>query len=112
MTILGNLVDNAIDAVERAATRGWSRSTLTRLADRRCTVRVADSGPGVPAGLAEQVFGAAGPPRPPTVRSGAGWGWRWSVQAVRRYDGARSASPPPSLGGAPFDVRIGIGVPA
>ncbi|GAA4906129.1 sensor histidine kinase regulating citrate/malate metabolism [Stackebrandtia albiflava] len=51
-TILGNLIDNALDAVDAG---GWVAVTVTA-DDDRLRARVSDSGDGVPAELADEVF--------------------------------------------------------
>jgi sensor histidine kinase regulating citrate/malate metabolism len=52
VTVLGNLVDNALDALTE---QGWIE-VLVRLADGEVLVVVRDSGPGVAPELAEEVF--------------------------------------------------------
>jgi sensor histidine kinase regulating citrate/malate metabolism len=52
VTVIGNLVDNALDAL---AERGWIEVSV-RSAPDEVVVVVRDSGPGVAAGLAEEVF--------------------------------------------------------
>lgn len=54
-TILGNLVDNAFEALAGAA--GSGRVVVTLIEDEgSIAVRVADNGPGIPAGAAEAIF--------------------------------------------------------
>jgi sensor histidine kinase regulating citrate/malate metabolism len=52
VTVLGNLVDNALDAVAAGPPPRWVEVAV----DDGVRVRVRDSGPGVGAGLAEEVF--------------------------------------------------------
>jgi two-component system CitB family sensor kinase len=52
VTVVGNLVDNALDAVE---TNGWV-DVEVRTDDDEVTVCVRDSGPGVAPELADEVF--------------------------------------------------------
>jgi two-component system CitB family sensor kinase len=55
MTILGNLVDNAFEALSGGA--GSGRVVVTIIEDEGAiSVRVADNGPGIPAGAAESIF--------------------------------------------------------
>jgi two-component system CitB family sensor kinase len=59
ITIIGNLVDNAIEAVAEAPRRrGVVPSVTVRLAvgDRDLAVEVSDTGPGIPPGTAETIF--------------------------------------------------------
>ena len=89
-TVLGNLVDNAVDA---AAGAGGTRVDVDlALDDDTVLVQVADSGPGVPADCARS-SSAATPPSRATRAAGAS-GWRScrscaSVAAVR----CRSTTP-------------------
>jgi sensor histidine kinase regulating citrate/malate metabolism len=104
VTILGNLLDNALDAVSEAAERVVVVS-LTASADAM-RLRVSDSGAGLPAGLAEQVFERGWSTKSSDGPVGRGLGLALVVQAVRKYDG-RIEVGTSSLGGARFDVRIG-----
>jgi two-component system, CitB family, sensor kinase len=71
LTVLGNLVDNAMDAV--SATRGSVRVRLLAT-DGRVEVRVTDDGPGVPDDLASRVFDQGFSTKPSTDPGGRGWG--------------------------------------
>jgi len=104
VTILGNLLDNALDAVSEAAERVVVVS-LTASADA-LRLRVSDSGTGLPAGLAEQVFERGWSTKSSDGPVGRGLGLALVVQAVRKYDGQIEVGTS-SLGGARFDVRIG-----
>jgi two-component system, CitB family, sensor kinase len=54
-TILGNLIDNAFDAL--AGTVGSGRVMVSIIEDEDgISVRVADNGPGIPPGSAESIF--------------------------------------------------------
>ncbi|MBQ0987863.1 sensor histidine kinase [Streptomyces sp. F63] len=55
VTVVGNLVDNALDAVRGSGPGGWVEVHLAEEASE-VRVRVRDSGPGVAPGLAEEVF--------------------------------------------------------
>jgi sensor histidine kinase regulating citrate/malate metabolism len=85
VTILGNLLDNALDAVSEAAERVVVVS-LTASADA-LRLRVSDSGTGLPAGLAEQVFERGWSTKSSDGPVGRGLGLALVVQAVRKYDG-------------------------
>ena len=104
VTILGNLLDNALDAVSGTPERVVVVS-LTGSADAM-HLRVSDSGAGLPPGLAEQVFERGWSTKPSDGPVGRGLGLALVVQAVRRYDGHIEVGTS-SLGGAEFDVRIG-----
>jgi len=54
ITIVGNLVDNAIDAVSGSA-KGWVEVSL-HSEDHAVTVRVRDSGPGIDERVASEIF--------------------------------------------------------
>ncbi|MFF7292258.1 ATP-binding protein [Microbacterium sp. NPDC008134] len=55
VSVLGNLIDNAMDAVTDAEDR-WVSVTLRRSADDGIELDVADSGPGIPPALREEIF--------------------------------------------------------
>ena len=76
VTLVGNLLDNALDAVTDARRAPGARSTWSPT-PTSSGVRVDDSGPGLPPGLADRRFERAGPPRRgrpggPRARPGAG----------------------------------------
>jgi sensor histidine kinase regulating citrate/malate metabolism len=92
-TVVGNLVDNAVDAC-RAEPAPHVEVLLTQDADR-LTVRVRDNGPGVPAELAEAVF-VRGVSTKPATAGGRGIGLplvslvcsrRGGTVTMRRDDG-------------------------
>jgi two-component system CitB family sensor kinase len=55
-TILGNLVDNALDALSDAAGTGRVVVTIVEDDGGAISLRVADNGPGIPPGAAEAIF--------------------------------------------------------
>ncbi|MBB1243396.1 sensor histidine kinase [Streptomyces durbertensis] len=55
VTVVGNLVDNALDAVRDTGPDSWVEVAMSER-QREVTVRVRDSGPGVAPELAEEVF--------------------------------------------------------
>lgn len=117
VTVLGNLIDNAVDAAaEGARTRtasgvrdgGQPQVRVTaRAADGELLLRVADDGPGVDPRLAEEVFERgwttkrAGP-------GGRGLGLALVRQAARRHGGEATLSRAEG-GGAEFTVRLPLG---
>jgi sensor histidine kinase regulating citrate/malate metabolism len=104
VTILGNLIDNAIDAVVESEERVVEVTVEASVAG--LVVLVEDSGPGVPAGVADQVFERGWSTKTSDGPVGRGLGLALVVQAVRKYDG-RMAVTDSDLGGAFFSVRIG-----
>ncbi|QNN53841.1 sensor histidine kinase [Nocardioides mesophilus] len=71
LTVLGNLVDNAMEAV--AAGRGSVGVRLV-VEDGAVRVRVTDDGPGVPDDLASRVFDQGFSTKPTSDPGGRGWG--------------------------------------
>jgi sensor histidine kinase regulating citrate/malate metabolism len=55
VTVVGNLVDNALDAVRGAGRAGWVEIALTET-ETEVRLTVTDSGPGVAPELAEEIF--------------------------------------------------------
>ncbi len=121
VTILGNLVDNAIDAAGGQATssaRGRSgpgrrsgapvggrrgRVTVTVLArDEELTLRVGDNGPGVGPGAAEEIFQRGWSTK---AVPGHGLGLAIVRQTVHRNGGTITLGRS-SRGGAEFTVRL------
>jgi sensor histidine kinase regulating citrate/malate metabolism len=103
VTILGNLIDNAIDAAQSSDERQVSVtiSSTTQLLH----VRVEDSGPGIEPQDRETVF-VRGWSTKADEGSGRGIGLALVGQLVRRHGGEATIGESP-LGGAAFDVRIG-----
>jgi sensor histidine kinase regulating citrate/malate metabolism len=104
VTILGNLIDNAIDAVVESEDRVVEVTVAASIS--RLAVLVEDSGPGVPAGVADQVFERGWSTKTSDGPVGRGLGLALVVQAVRKYDGQMAVTDS-DLGGAFFSVRIG-----
>jgi two-component system, CitB family, sensor kinase len=104
VTILGNLIDNAIDAVSEAATR-VVEVEVTASSD--CLrARVSDSGPGVTPAFVDKVFERGWSTKTSDGPVGRGLGLALVVQAVRSH-GGRIEVGTSDLGGAEFLVRIG-----
>src|SRR6267378_6938868 len=55
VTVVGNLVDNAVDAVASSPTPGWVEVAV-QAGPEGVGVRVRDSGPGVGSALGDQIF--------------------------------------------------------
>lgn len=103
VTILGNLIDNAIDAAQSSADRQVSVAITST--DRLLQVRVDDSGPGVDPKDHATVF-VRGWSTKPDDGGGRGIGLALVGQLVRRHGGEATIAASP-LGGAAFEVRIG-----
>ncbi|WP_030900027.1 sensor histidine kinase [Streptomyces sp. NRRL F-5126] len=106
VTILGNLVDNAVEAasVDGEAAAGPARVTVTALADEEVgelLLRVRDTGPGVAPGVVEEVFRRGWSTNGP----GRGLGLALVRQAVHRARGSVAVAAG-SDGGAEFTVRL------
>ncbi|MFJ6886033.1 ATP-binding protein [Streptomyces californicus] len=121
VTILGNLIDNAVDAVSegfegdegaavpapRAAggSAGRARVTVTALADEReLLLRVADNGAGIGPEAADEVFRRGWS----THGAGRGLGLALVRQAAHRNGGTVELDAGPD-GGARFTVRLPLG---
>ena len=103
ITLLGNLIDNAVDV-----SVGSQPATVTVLIDDRdgLTVSVADSGPGVPEHLRETIF-ARGVTSKPEVPGGRGIGLAL-VRLVTAQHGGTVAVSDGRTGGALFTVRLPV----
>ncbi|MEU2390511.1 sensor histidine kinase [Streptomyces sp. NPDC007369] len=107
VTVLGNLLDNALDAL--TGVPGARIEVTVRPEEDGLLIRVADNGPGLPEGAAAEVFrrGWSG------KGEGRGLGLALVRQVALRHGGSAEAAEVPG-GGAEFTVRlpIGKGVPA
>ncbi|MER7000274.1 sensor histidine kinase [Streptomyces sp. NPDC000410] len=108
VTILGNLIDNAVEAAQgtpgapRGPAGGRSRVTVTaRTRGDELVLRVTDNGPGVRPGDAEAVFERGWSTRGP----GRGLGLALVRQAAHRNRGTVEMTQVPG-GGAEFTVRL------
>jgi two-component system, CitB family, sensor kinase len=105
VTMVGNLVDNAMDAA--VETEPPHRVAIRVVADReRFRLTVDDSGPGLSPAEAEQAFRRGWSTKGTTGGLGRGIGLALVVQAVRSHHGTISVDRGP-LGGARFDIVIG-----
>jgi two-component system CitB family sensor kinase len=109
VTILGNLIDNAM----RAAITGMNQSTKSprvivtvRTDDGDLMLRVADNGPGVDPSSLPEIFERGRPPKPSDGPTGHGLGLALVGQAVRRYRGRIDVA---RDGGAVFTIRLPLG---
>ncbi|GIJ72891.1 histidine kinase [Virgisporangium ochraceum] len=100
LTVVGNLVDNALEAV--AGTEPPRRVTVHVSADDdEVVVRVGDSGPGLPAEQVAEAFRRGWS----TKQQGRGLGLALVGQVVRRYGGRYDVGTAP-VGGALVTVRL------
>lgn len=101
ITLLGNLIDNAVDVSE-----GTTAAEVTVIIDDGdgLTLTVADSGPGVPEHLREEIF-ARGVTSKPDVPGGRGIGLAL-VRLVTAQHGGRVDIHDAATGGAQFVVRL------
>ncbi|MFF3988805.1 ATP-binding protein [Streptomyces sp. NPDC001601] len=102
VTILGNLIDNAVDAAQGTV---GARVTVTAYAEEaELVMRVTDTGAGVDPAHAELVF-QRGFSTKPAGPGGRGLGLALVRQAVVRLDGTLTVTEAPE-GGAVFEVRL------
>ena len=107
VTVVGNLIDNAVDAALAASAP--RRVTVTvRQNEAELLVRVADTGPGLdPAGL-EQVFTRGWSTKPTGRPQGRGLGLALVRQVVTRHDGSIQVA---NDSGAVFTIRLPLPTP-
>jgi two-component system CitB family sensor kinase len=111
VTIVGNLLDNAIDAAAApgAPEPRWVRigAELVGEGAPGVVLRIADSGPGVPAGDVERVFGRGFTTKPAVDGRTRGIGLALVDRAVRRSGGEVRVSPADGTArGSQFEVRL------
>lgn len=105
--VLHNLLANALDAVVQA--EAPRRIDLQgSYAEGIVTLRIEDSGPGIPADVAKRLFEPFVTSKP----DGMGLGLAISRSLVRARGGELSFAPSTALGGASFTVRLPIEIPA
>ena len=105
ITLLGNLIDNAVDVSEGSAT---ARVTVQIDDSDGLTISVADSGPGVPEHLREEIF-ARGVTSKPDVPGGRGIGLALVRLVSAQHGGTVEVTDAPT-GGALFVVRLPVTV--
>ncbi len=99
VTVLGNLIDNAVDAV--TAVPGARIAVTLRPERDELLLRVADNGPGLPEGVDVFRRGWSG------KGEGRGLGLALVQQVAQRYGGTVTAAQGPG-GGAEFTVRLPV----
>ncbi|MFD7735095.1 ATP-binding protein [Kitasatospora phosalacinea] len=100
VTVVGNLVDNALDAVP-----GGAVEVRLRAVGRTLLVEVSDSGPGVPADLRERVFEEGWSSKEAPAHRPRGLGLAMVRRVVERSGGRLAVGTGP-LGGARFTVEL------
>ncbi|MFC6982488.1 ATP-binding protein [Streptomyces cirratus] len=102
VTVLGNLIDNAVDAL--TGVPGGRVAVTVRSDGRTLLIRVADNGPGLPEGSGADVFrrGWSG------KGDGRGLGLALVRQVAHRHGGTAQAAQGPQ-GGAVFTVTLPLG---
>ncbi|MCX4670086.1 sensor histidine kinase [Streptomyces sp. NBC_01381] len=100
VTVLGNLIDNAVDAAQGSPA---ARVTVTARADEQgLTLRVSDTGPGVDPAHTEAVFERGWSTKAAT---GRGLGLALVHQTVTKHEGTLTVREAPG-GGAEFEVHL------
>lgn len=104
LTVVGNLVDNAVDAAASGTAPAWVELRLCQdEAGGELTVRVHDSGPGVPAEHLESVFTPGWTTKESVTPGGRGIGLALVRQVARRLGGSIAVR---NDGGAVFEARL------
>ncbi|WP_310961507.1 sensor histidine kinase [Nocardioides terrisoli] len=103
VTLLGNLVDNALDAVAESSTRRVE--VALHATDAQLDVRVEDSGPGLAEDAVARAFERGWSTKSGDPAMGRGLGLALVARTVRRHHGSVDVSRS-ALGGASFTVRI------
>jgi two-component system CitB family sensor kinase len=108
ITLLGNLIDNALDAAAGASGDRWVGVSVTEQ-DDHLVMRVHDSGHGIPEGVDGQIFQEGFSTKAGSGRGRRGFGLALVRQVARRNGGEVTAV---NDGGAVFTVRIPLTVVA
>ncbi|MEV3906600.1 sensor histidine kinase [Streptomyces canus] len=105
LTIVGNLLDNAIDAAADGPPPTGGREVELSLIEAvdLVMVRVADSGPGIPSGAAESIFEDGWSTRPDRGTARRGLGLALVHRLTQRHGGTITVSEGP---GAVFTVML------
>ncbi|MFF9033136.1 ATP-binding protein [Streptomyces iakyrus] len=111
VTILGNLIDNAVDAAQGSVRARVTVAAYTRTSDDtpELVLRVSDTGPGVDPEHAEAVF-QRGFSTKPAGPGGRGLGLALVRQTSQRHGGSLTVAEADG-GGAEFEVRLPLREP-
>ncbi|HEY4027542.1 MAG TPA: sensor histidine kinase [Candidatus Dormibacteraeota bacterium] len=109
ITLLGNLVDNALEAVAQATGERWV-SIAVSAQDEQLVIRVEDSGPGVPEADRERIFAEGYSTRPRTTGRRRGIGLALVRKVARRHGGDVAVAG--GGAGAVFSARLPLRVVA
>ncbi len=101
MTIIGNLLDNAIDAT--SPVNGTVRLSLVSEADGGLSICVQDDGPGIAADNVDDIFQPGWTTKVAATPAGRGHGLTLVQQAVTQLNGTIEVV---AEGGARFEVRL------
>lgn len=106
ITILGNLIDNAVDALATHPDLDERVVTVdVAVAEQTVTVTVADTGPGIPVESRSQAFSRGWSSKPSDAIGGRGLGLALVSETVNRLGGSIEVSEPP---GATFTVTLPV----
>jgi two-component system CitB family sensor kinase len=108
ITLLGNLIDNALDAAGSSSDERWVSVSVTEQQDE-VVISVHDSGPGVPESLNGQIFQEGFSTKSGPGRKRRGFGLALVRQVAHRNGGKVSVV---NDGGALFTVRLPLRVTA
>jgi two-component system CitB family sensor kinase len=108
ITLLGNLIDNALDAAATSTGERWVSVSVTE-EDGAVVMQVHDSGPGVPEELDGQIFHEGFSTKNGAGRKRRGFGLALVKQIASRHGGTVTVV---NQGGALFTVRIPVAVAA
>ncbi|UNO43776.1 sensor histidine kinase [Streptomyces sp. MST-110588] len=103
VTVLGNLIDNALDAT--AGRRGARVEVEVRVAGPTAVLRVRDNGPGVPENRREVIFTEGWTTKEPPAHGRRGIGLALVRRLAERYGGTAEVGEHPE-GGAVFTVTL------
>jgi two-component system CitB family sensor kinase len=106
ITLLGNLIDNALDAAGSSSDERWVSVSVTEQQDE-VVISVHDSGPGVPESLDGQIFQEGFSTKSGPGRKRRGFGLALVRQVARRHGGDVTVV---NHGGALFTVRLPLRV--
>jgi len=108
ITLLGNLIDNALDAASMSTDERWVSVSVNEQ-DDQLVIRVHDSGPGIPEAVDGQIFQEGFSTKSAPGHKRRGFGLALVRQVARRHSGDVTTA---NEGGALFIVRLRMRVPA